>query len=75
MWEEFTRYKEEMFEKTHTDFSPWIIIKGNDKQVARVEAMRYVLSQINYTDKNEKDISFVRNPEIIKIYNGTNNKQ
>ena len=36
------RYKEEMFGKTHTTFSPWIIVKANDKQAARLESLRYV---------------------------------
>jgi polyphosphate kinase 2 (PPK2 family) len=70
MWEDFTSYKEKMFDKTHTDDSPWVIIKGNNKQTARIEAMRYVLSQINYTDKSDKEISFKINPEIIQIYQG-----
>ena len=50
-WEEYTFYKNQMFEKTSTVFSPWIIINSNDKMVARLNAMRYVLSEINYEGK------------------------
>jgi len=68
-WQEFTRYKEIMFEKTHRDYSPWIIIKGNDKQKARLESIRYVLSKIDYAGKAFKDISFECDPAVLKIYN------
>ena len=50
-WEEYTFYKNQMFEKTSTDHSPWVIINSNDKMVARLNAMRYVLNEINYEGK------------------------
>ena len=50
-WEEYTFYKNQMFEKTSTAFSPWVIINSNDKMVARLNAMRYVLSEIDYEGK------------------------
>ena len=50
-WEEYTFYKNQMFEKTSTSFSPWVIINSNDKMVARLNAMRYVLSEIEYGGK------------------------
>ena len=50
-WEEYTFYKNQMFEKTSTDYSPWVIINSNDKMVARLNAMRYVLNEINYEGK------------------------
>ena len=30
-WDAFTLYKEQMFEKTSPDFSPWIAINANNK--------------------------------------------
>ena len=50
-WEEYSFYKNQMFEKTSTDYSPWVIINSNDKMVARLNAMRYVLNEINYEGK------------------------
>ena len=35
-WDKYTHYKEQMFSKTHTTFSPWIIIKTNNKKEARL---------------------------------------
>lgn len=68
MWNDFTKYKEEMFEQTHTDLNPWVIIKGNNKQIARIESMRYVLSKVNYSHKSRQDDLFVCNPEILTVY-------
>jgi polyphosphate kinase 2 len=67
-WDDFTRYKIKMFENTHTRQSPWIIIKGNNKKEARVESMRYVLSKINYANKNTTENSFRCNSDILQIY-------
>ena len=43
-WELYTSYKAEMFSKTHTSYSPWIVVSADDKKKARLESMRYVLS-------------------------------
>ena len=50
-WDLFTFYKEKMFEKTSKSHSPWIIINGNNKKIARLNAMRYVLSSLKYENK------------------------
>ena len=50
-WDIFTYYKEHMFKKTSTKTSPWIIINGNNKQTARLNAMRYVLNNLDYKGK------------------------
>ena len=67
-WDDFTKFKMKMFKNTHTEYSPWVIIKGNNKKEARIESMRYVLSQIDYTDKNTSEISFECNSEILQVY-------
>ena len=64
-WDTYTKYKEVMFSKTHTSFSPWIVVKANNKQKARLESIRYVLSIIPYTGKDEATISLHPNPNII----------
>ncbi|NNL91360.1 MAG: polyphosphate kinase 2 [Saprospiraceae bacterium] len=67
-WDDYTHYKEQMFSRTHTNFSPWIIVKTNDKKEARLESMRYVLSQFNYKDKGVSKISLLPDPNIIMRY-------
>lgn len=67
-WHEFTRYKEKMFARTHRPHSPWVIIKGNNKQKARLESIRYVLSQVKYSGKATKAVSFQCDPDILALY-------
>lgn len=69
MWDEFTDYKNKMFLSTHSEKSPWVIVKGNHKPTARIEAMRYLLSRMDYPDKEKAKVSFETNPEIINIFN------
>jgi polyphosphate kinase 2 len=67
-WDDYTKYKEQMFSKTHTSFSPWIIVKTNDKEKARLECMRYVLSQFDYDKKDEAEVSLLPDPNVIMRY-------
>ena len=67
-WNEYSNYKELMFSKTHTNFCPWIIVKTNDKLTARLECMRYVLSQFEYEGKNENSNLLFPDPNVIMRY-------
>ncbi len=68
LWDKYTFYKEQMFSKTHTTYCPWIIVKANDKKVARLETMRYVLSQFDYPDKDKALTTLFPDPNIIMRY-------
>ncbi len=68
LWDKYTYYKEEMFSKTHTTFSPWIIIKTNDKKTARLESIRYVLSKFDYTGKSSAKTTVLPDPNVILRY-------
>jgi len=67
-WDKYTYYKEQMFNKTHTNFSPWIIVKTNDKKQARLESMRYVLSQFDYEGKGQSGINILPDPNVVMRY-------
>jgi polyphosphate kinase 2 len=67
-WDVYTKYKELMFSKTHTSFSPWIIVKTNDKQEARLNCMRHVLSLMEYEGKDEARTSLLPDPNVIMRY-------
>lgn len=68
LWDEYTHYKEEMFSKTHTPFSPWIIVRTNDKKIARLESIRYVLSKFDYQDKGKSNANLLPDPNVIERY-------
>ena len=52
-YEIFTFYKEQMFAKTSTKKSPWVVVNMNDKKLGQLNAMRYILNKIPYPNKNE----------------------
>jgi len=65
LWDAYTRHKEVMFSRTHTSYSPWIIVKANNKRRARLESMRHLLSQIDYLGKEKSRVSLFADPNVI----------
>ena len=55
LWDEYTKYKEFMFEKTQIA-APWKIIKANRKTSARIRAFEYILKSIPYEVKDKEKI-------------------
>jgi polyphosphate kinase len=53
-WDNYTEAKEEMFGATDTDIAPWIVVKSNDKKRARINAMRHLLANFDYDDKDHE---------------------
>jgi polyphosphate kinase 2 len=68
LWDRYSHFKEEMFSKTHTTFSPWIIVKTNDKKTARLESIRYVLSKFDYAGKSRARTVLLPDPNVIVRY-------
>jgi len=52
-WKLFSGFKEQMFHKTSTSLSPWVIINSDNKMIGRLNAMRYVLSSLDYIGKKK----------------------
>jgi polyphosphate kinase 2 len=53
LWEDYTEYKNAMFQKTNTEISPWKIIRANRKTDARVNVINHILDRIPYDKKLE----------------------
>jgi polyphosphate kinase 2 len=51
-WDEYTKAKEAMFFYTDTADAPWTVVKSDCKKRARLNAMRYVLHKLPYTNKD-----------------------
>ncbi len=66
-WEDYTKYKTEMFKKTSTPYCPWVVIKGNDKDVARLEAIRYVVNQHEYPEKGQTKVRMNEDSNVVTI--------
>jgi len=74
LWDKYTYYKEHMFSRSHTAYSPWIIVKTNSKKEARLESIRYVLSQFEYEGKDQALTRVLPDPNVVmrfhrSIYN------
>jgi polyphosphate kinase 2 (PPK2 family) len=52
-WAEFSKYRNKMLEETHTDYAPWRVIDGDDKERGRLNCIRSILDTIPY-DYNEE---------------------
>ena len=50
-WNAFTLYKEQMFDKTSTENNPWVSINSNNKMIARLTSLRYLLIKTEYEGK------------------------
>jgi len=53
-WQSYTEAKEAMFFYTDTADAPWTVVKSDCKKRARVNAMRFVLNQLDYPNKDKK---------------------
>ena len=45
-WTQYETAVNDMLRYTNTDYSPWIIIPGNDKRYARLNVLENVISQL-----------------------------
>ena len=49
-YDEYSRAKDEMFERTDTADSPWYVVEADDKRVARLNCIHHLLSLVPYAD-------------------------
>jgi polyphosphate kinase 2 len=52
LWDAYTEAARHMLEETHSKAAPWTVIRANDKNRARLEAIRAVLRGIDYAGKD-----------------------
>ena len=63
-WDDFTNQKYEMLKRTHSNHAPWTVIRSNNKQAARLNAMRVILNSVPY-ERGNHEIDFVPNPDVV----------
>lgn len=49
-WEDYTKAKEAMFERTHIPESRWWVVQGDNKKKARLNCIRHLLSLFPYEE-------------------------
>ena len=63
-WNQYSVRKFQMLSETNRTISPWTIIRSNDKKMARINCIKYILSQMEYEGKlGEEELTPA--PEIV----------
>jgi len=69
-WEDYTRAKEIMLERTHIDEAPWWVVQAVDKKKARLNCIDHLLSLVPYHDTPHSHIDLpqrVRHEDYIRL--------
>ena len=51
-WDIYSFFKTQMLDRTSTQNHPWVVINANNKMLARLSSLRFVLNEFNYPDKS-----------------------
>jgi polyphosphate kinase 2 len=63
-WDDFTETKYDMIKQTHSHNAPWTVIRSNDKQLARLEALKVIVNSVNYEGR-DAELDYTLNPDIV----------
>ena len=55
-WEDYTKAKEAMLERTHIPEAPWWVVQADDKKKARLNCIHHLLSQMPYEEVEHPSI-------------------
>jgi polyphosphate kinase 2 len=50
-WDQYSVRKFQMLSETNRSLSPWTIVRSDNKKMARINCMKFILSSMNYADK------------------------
>lgn len=68
-WEDYTRAKETMLERTHIPEAPWWVVQAVDKKKARLNCIAHLLGQFDYREIQRPEVVLparVRNPDYLR---------
>jgi len=68
-WEEYTKAKEVMLERTHIPEAPWWIVQAVDKKKARLNCIHHLLEQIPYQEVVHETVELpqrIRNEDYMR---------
>lgn len=69
LWEQYTKVKETMLERTHIAEAPWWIVAADDKKKARLNCIQHFLSQVPYAEIERTPVNLpdrVHNPDYLR---------
>lgn len=59
-WDDYTKARDKMIKRTHKEFSPWIVVRANDKRRARLAVIQRILLSLPY---DGRDLDAVGKPD------------
>jgi polyphosphate kinase len=65
-WEQYTKAKEEMLQRTHIPEAPWWVVEADDKKRARLNCISHLLTQIPYGEVHHEPVILperIRHPD------------
>ena len=68
-WDDYTRARDRMFFFTNIPEAPWIVIRSDDKKRARINAIRYLLHSLPYSDQ-DREIACRADPLVVASAEG-----
>ena len=68
-WKQYSLARDEMLAHTHNAIAPWTIVRADDKQLARLNIIKNLLSRLHYAGKDERLI--LPDPDVVFMYDET----
>jgi len=68
-WDEYSKARNEMLERSNTKSSPWFVVKADNKRLTHLNVIRDILSRVECPDKDEH--LCMPDPDIIRKYKHT----
>ena len=65
-WKEYSLARDEMLAHTHNAVAPWTVVRADDKQLARLNIIKDLLSRLHYAGKDERLI--LPDPDVVFMY-------
>jgi polyphosphate kinase 2 len=52
-WDDYSAARNEMFDRTHNETTPWYVVRADDKKQARLNVIRHLMSRVDCPDKDQ----------------------
>ena len=66
-WGDYSAARDEMFARTHSEITPWYVVRADNKKSARLNLIRHLISHVDCPDRDEHFAN--PNPQIVFPFN------
>jgi polyphosphate kinase 2 len=68
-WDDYSKARNQMLTRTHTEAAPWTIVRADDKETAQLNVIRDLLSRLDYKHRDKRLIKPDR--DIVRDFDPT----